>query len=188
MEKVKLLIDKYGLPENVAKNIDTEIQIYKLLKQESKGFRECDNPKAVERIKNAEPIQLLTKHESFEVLETIPLIKKIQFKINTKYVCIDDPYLIEKIRQCVFSNVSIENQKFISVNGKWSKAKRPRGNQKDSPILKQLAVELMQYGTGTPYNKRVFVGDIFSVYLDEFLNLTNKDKQKEINNILNRKD
>lgn len=196
MDKIKLLMDEYGLPESVAKEVEEKIHIGRLY--DVKLYQWKSTPQdVVDKIVQSEPgfkmIPIIYRDDNWRpaiknkklqwtqdkvvgyTMDVAPKIYKVKFIIGAETLTIDDPFLIELLRKC--------------LEGAKAQPSKSKGNQPKHPALKDLATTLMKFKSGTPYAKRVFVGQIFALYLDEFKDPSNNDDdlQKKVDGILNRK-
>lgn len=182
MDKKQLLIDKYGLPDDLASDVISAIMQHIGAENYEAVYPTKDNLNEIEALKSAFK-QYASKVDKVDTNSIIismqpPKIKKVKFFLDDyKHITIDDPYFIGLLGKF------IEQQDFILSSP------RSRGNQPNPPYLKEIAQNLMGYFAGTDYSKRVKIGEIFAEFLPKFQNCFGSPVhlQKEVDNLLNQK-
>lgn len=126
MDKVKILIEKYGLPEDIAIITDgwlRETELVEKTKKEPFPSHEFINSKKysilkifgsdkdrndkLEKIANSRPVErevILDNEAGHKAIVLDPQIIKISFKIGKETIKIEDPLIIEYIRECLCKN------------------------------------------------------------------------------------
>jgi hypothetical protein len=199
MDKVKLLMDKYGLPEGLAYEVERQFQIADLFEvPASTQPPKKDNELVVDIVRNAvwqKKITLVgdqsdkvrikhhadgTPYKSIAVggpkfIEFLPQITQVQFLINNERYSIDDMNVIEYLRKCL-----------VKYEGNFMpKRKASRPKKPSKKVLAELAVKLMNHSNAEfPYGKRVFAGEIFAIFLPEWRKYDNEMLQDSISNLM----
>jgi len=171
MDKVKLLIEKYGLSEKVSRDVNRMFK-EEILLQDNDLLRPKSDPKknmaALEKIKTAFPDWIKPAPNVYGMKYPIT---KIDFVINGQTTTIDDLALIEQIRQLIEKNE-------FKVTPKYRKLTTRKHRRK---IAKYILDALPD---GSEYGKLATVGLIFSEYLHEFDgNLTKEALKNKVKNL-----
>lgn len=169
---------KYGIPLDDAIRLDHDLKVLKIVLEEKQEKIKYNNAEAIKLISQAEPNQEKQIVHDIETLNINPRISKVCFLVDNKNVCIDDPDIIEKLRNVIAAKyVESDNYKHIHMDKSIGQNKKKRGQQPNTPLLKDIILELLPYMKGTDYKKRIQVGKILSKYLDSFKYMKN-DKDK----------
>jgi len=193
MERIEVLIKKYGLSEEVAYHVHHKLEFAILLEADRQNpiILDKENRKAIELIKKAKPEKFIPVGEQSEkerikadgtrsisieglkIMREIPKITKVSFRIGKKNVSFDDPVIIEMLRQRLCEDdIKPEPPK---------KANRP--TMQENILLKELVEYLMEYSKyeGKESNYRS-IAEIFGLYLKSW---EAKSHQKLIESIYN---
>jgi hypothetical protein len=181
MDKVKLLMDKYGLPEYTAVytcsllSIEKAEKIIRTVKKNNLvDFQKIE--KAAEWKGKNKIDYSFTQKDTSEVHHDI---HKIKFWINEgEQITIDDPYILDQ-----FANFILKNR-FTDTPYRFTSPKK-RGNQIKNNVLRSLALDLWDYCEGTSYERRAIIGRIFAEFLPEYIKCLDSTEhlQKKINNL-----
>jgi len=165
MDKKQLLIEKYGLSEDVAMKVVRMFKEEILLRDDT--FRPVSNPKkneaALKKVKTAIPDWCKSSPNVYGIKYPIT---KIDFVVNGQTTTIDDLALIEQIRQLIEKNE-------FEVTPKYTK-KTTRKYQKR--IAKYIFDALPD---GSAYGKNATIGLIFSEFLKKFDGTLTKEALNE---------
>jgi hypothetical protein len=211
MDKIQILMEKYGLSAKMAYRVEGDLEHcslyeFKIAYPDIKS----DNKKNVDLICKAEPINRKTlvgsqdeiirfkidkegnQYRSIRVggpavIELFPQIKSISFKLINQRISIDDPAIIEYLRQCLCKESLTYTQK--------REAKRPK--KYHYRIMKVLAMELMDGSFDnerddwkgwsnelTKKQKYVNVCEIFKLYLPSWEYFDFEKQRETLLNIL----
>jgi hypothetical protein len=176
MDKTILLIRKYGFSNEYAEFVKKKILYYEVGVNHGKYVIQKDNKKTIELIKKSSRSSIPLDLNNVRTVNTKNQISLIDFTINDKRYSIDDPWVISSI------------QHFISQTGFVFTEKMKRGQQTKPTYLKELAIELMEKAPeGTDYKKHVWVGEVFSEFLQEYKECASSHEHlhKKVLNLLN---
>ncbi len=170
MEKIKYLMEKYGLTEGLAEDV------WRAFNMDYISFKH-DNQAAIEKLKQASPkTEVTAELITCKVVNTVPQITEVAFLVNGINVYIDDPATIERLRLCAIADfVDIRHKKGRMIakidppEPKAGKGRRTKG------LLKNLKRDLMDFIDGTLYEKRVFAGRVLAEFMTFDRELTNKE-------------
>lgn len=113
MEKVKLLIDKYNLPEPVAKCIVRDFQIEELYQTDINPKSDPEKNKfVIDKIITSEPDYYSPDNNVYALKQKL---SQIDFVINGQTYKIDDLLLIEQIRQVICKTEFIYTPKYRKI-------------------------------------------------------------------------
>jgi len=194
----KILIEKYGLTEPVAYQIENELAAVLVLeKKRHQTVIDKNNADAIKKIIHAEPevvvipvydstSEIMTKHDkngkpynTKKVLGNIVKydfnISKVSFKIGSKTVSFNDPVIIEKLRQCL-SNMNPEPIPPKEANRPADASKRP--------LKRIIELLLIQLPDEPKQQKKYKIGEIFALFLDTWKSKTPTKQLQDIDNIL----
>lgn len=214
MDKVKILMEWYKIPEAMALRIDEKLQVVSLHEVNiPKPVIKSTNKEVIERVRKAEPIhevipigdqsgKVLVNHDENGIpIRTIkiggaklvtltPQILEVKFIVKGKpkneTLSINDPAIIELIR------LRLCAPDVIPMNPK--KPHRPKIPH--TSILKELANELMNGSNDEKYEwngfseellqfeKHYRIGDIFSLYLESWSKMEYLNKLQNVVNLL----
>jgi hypothetical protein len=180
MDKIKLLVEKYKLPEAVAYEVERLLIKVSLL--EIKPLKKSpmkDNPTIVDVIKAAAPIRKTTpigeqneqpriKHHDdgtpyksinasgAKYIERVPQITNIQFLINGERYTIDDPVVIEFIRNSL-----------IKFDASYTPKRPAHAPKKSEKAVLKMAAKLLSENLPEDLVKIKYrnIGEIFKLYL-----------------------
>ncbi len=199
MEKINILIEKYGLTEKVAYQIENGLAAVELFEKKlHQTVIDKNNADAIKKIIQAEPETLVIpvgdqsdklriKHDaSGNPYKSIKVggssiakydhkINKVSFKIGSKTVSFNDPVIIEKLRRCL----SDMNPEPIPPK----EANRPADASK-RPLKTIIELLLIQLPDEPKQQKKYKIGEIFALFLDTWTNKTPTKQLQDIDNIL----
>ncbi len=174
MDKIKLLMDKYGLPEDFAKKIAWDFAAVAVSTPEAnEAIRPTSKPEAneavIKKLIDAEPDWHKPAPSTYGIKYHV---KQIDFLIGPQTYRIDDLALIEQIRKLIA-------QASFKYTKKYNKIRSQR------PQIKKIAEYLIEYSKEpTVYKKRVFAGRIIGEFDREFSpDLSNEQIQRKVKNL-----
>jgi hypothetical protein len=171
MEKINYLMKKYGLTQGLAEDVWLAYNVMK-----PADTPNVDNSAALEMLRQAKPV---TKPVVLHIVETLPKITKVVFVVKGVNICIDDPIIIERLRQAAIADfVDIRTSKGRHIEKVMPPdPKRNRGRQ-EKKYLKMVAMDLANFKEGTNYEKHAFAGRVFAEFDSSYAEC--KDSNEEL--------